>query len=45
MIANALKINRKLIGFHFDGNYGIVNMKGYLIINGNENSDCVQNIC
>ena len=32
MIASALKTNRKLLGFHFAGNYGYINIKGYLII-------------
>ena len=46
MIANALKQNRKLMGFHFDGNYGVVNLKGYLIIDEKaEVNDCMENVC
>ena len=41
MIAEALKVNRKLLGFHFSGNFGYINLKGYLRINENAKKDSI----
>lgn len=41
MIAAALKVNRKLLGFHFSGNFGSINLKGYLRIDENTKKDTI----
>ncbi len=38
-IANALKENHSIYGFHFSGNYGYVDPWGFLVIGDNEESE------
>ena len=35
LIANSLKPNRTMYGFHFSGNWGVVDPRGFLIIDEN----------
>ena len=44
MIAEALKVNRKILGFHFKGNYGYINLKGYLIIDENAKRNTIETV-
>jgi len=32
LISDGLEPNKSLIGFHFKGNYGYINSKGFLIV-------------